>query len=59
MRKFIAAVLLVAGSVSPGYGQTIVGQEIHEFTLPDLYGTFRGPKQYRGKILGIFLMGHD
>ena len=59
MRNLAAALLFFLASAAPGVGQTIVGNEIHDFTLPDLNGTFHSPKQYRGKILGIFLLGHD
>ncbi len=59
MRKLTAGVLLFLAAAAPSVGQTLVGQPIHDFTLPDLNGTFRSPSQYRGKILGIFLLGHD
>jgi hypothetical protein len=59
MRKLATALLFFAASVAPTFGQTLVGQPIHDFTLPDLNGTFRSPSQYKGKILGIFLLGHD
>ncbi len=59
MRKLATALLFFAASVGPTFGQTLVGQPIHDFTLPDLNGTFRSPSQYKGKILGIFLLGHD
>jgi peroxiredoxin len=51
--------LFFAASVAPTYGQTLVGQPIHDFTLPDLNGKFRSPSEFKGKILGIFLLGHD
>ena len=59
MKKLAIMLLLVAASVSSAMGDTIVGQPIHNFSLPDLNGTFRSPNQYRGKILGIFLLGYD
>ncbi len=59
MRNLLAALFFFLASAAPGAGQTLVGNKIHNFTLPDLNGTFRSPSQYRGKILGIFLLGHD
>ncbi len=59
MKNLVAPLLFFLASAAPGVGQTTVGNEIHDFTLPDLNGTFRSPSQYRGKVLGIFLLGHD
>jgi len=60
MKKLATALLLAFFATStPTTSQTLVGNEIHDFTLPDLNGTFVGPKQFRGKVLGIFLLGHD
>ena len=59
MKKLFLALVMMAASVAPTPGQTIIGNEIHDFTLPDLNRTFRSPSQYRGKILGIFMLGHD
>lgn len=59
MKLTAAALLLLLATASPGTGQTLVGNQIHDFTLPDLNGKFHNPGQYRGKILGIFLLGHD
>ena len=55
----IAALALMLASAVPAQAQTNVGVEIHKFDLMDLNGTFRSPAQFRGKILGIFLLGHD
>lgn len=59
MKKLFLALIIMAVFDAPTPGQTIIGNEIHDFTLPDLNRTFRSPFQYRGKILGIFLLGHD
>jgi hypothetical protein len=59
MKRSVVAFLFLLASVSPGAGQTIVGEAVINFSLPDLNGSFRSPNQFRGKILGIFLIGHD
>ncbi|MEE2752923.1 MAG: hypothetical protein VX910_02990 [Candidatus Latescibacterota bacterium] len=59
MKKLFVALVIMAAFGAPTPGQTIIGNEIHDFSLPDLNGTFRSPIQYRGKILGIFLLGYD
>ena len=59
MKKWVIALVFFAASVAPASSQTTVGNEIHDFTLSDLNGNFVSAKQFRGKILGIFLLGHD
>ena len=60
MKKLqIAALALMMASSVAVSAQTNIGVEIHKFDLMDLNGTFRGPAEFRGKILGIFLLGHD
>lgn len=61
MRKFVIAALFfsVMGTAIPVSAQTVVGEPIHSFDLMDLNGAFRNPNQFKGKILGIFLLGHD
>lgn len=60
MKKWMmAALALMLAPMAPVGAQTLPGEPIHSFDLMDLNGTFHSPAQYKGKILGIFLLGHD
>lgn len=59
MHKLATALLFVTMLTTASHGQTVVGQPIHDFTLADLNGNFHTPNQYRGKVLGIFILGHN
>ena len=58
-RLLIAALAWMFSAAVPVSAQTTIGEPIHQFDLMDLNGAFRNPNQFKGKILGIFLLGHD
>ena len=58
MRKTAIGLLLVILSVSAVSARVEVGDTILPFGLRDLNGTLHTPGKYKGKILGIMLLGH-
>lgn len=59
MKKTAIALLMLVATAAAAGAQTIVGEPIHRFGLTDLDGKMHRDTDYRGKILGIFLLGHD
>ena len=59
MRRWATTIAIFFASVAPASAQTLVGQPICDFSLANLNGQFLSPGQFKGKILGIFLLGHD
>jgi|SaaInl4_120m_RNA_FD_contig_21_1185899_length_249_multi_33_in_0_out_0_1 hypothetical protein len=39
--------------------QTNIGEPVHPFLLTDLNGKVHQANSYKGKILGLYLLGHD
>jgi hypothetical protein len=51
--------LLVLATALPGIGQTEKGAPVVNFTLQDVNGNFHSPNQHKGKVLALYLLGHD
>lgn len=59
MKRSVIVWVFLLASVSQAVGQTIIGEPILNFTLQDLNGNFHSPSQYRGKVLALYLVGHN
>lgn len=59
MHQSITALLLTVVLSSATFAQTVPGNAIHEFSLNDLSQMPHTPGQYRGKVLLLFLLGHN
>ena len=60
MKKVLIALLLGVLPVSaPLHSQTVKGEPITRFTLQDVNGTFHNQNEYKGKVLAVYLFGHD
>jgi len=59
MKRMTIVLLLVLATALPGIGQTEKGAPVVNFTLQDVNGNFHSPNQHKGKVLALYLLGHD